>query len=113
MSYDDTLVSPKYLLFLYVASRVGFSDSILNTKGTFHLKLLDSSTLSVKGVSFMNRPLGNRSVGFKVFVDEQVMQSLALNPIVTLAVDNKLKTDFKLKKQKQQQKIFSCLLQKL
>ncbi|WP_300599128.1 hypothetical protein [Niabella sp.] len=112
MSYDDTLVAPRYLLFLNAASRVKFSDSTLKTKGTFHLKLLDSSMISLDSVSFINRPLGFSSLGFKVYVNEKVVQALSLNPIVTLMVDDKLKTDFKLKEQKKQQKIAGCLLQR-
>jgi hypothetical protein len=111
ISMDDTLDSPHYLLFLNVASRVLFSDSALKTKGTFNLQLFDNSNLDIEGVSFINRPLGFSSLGFKVYVDEKVIQTLAANPVVTLMVDDRLKTDFKLKKQKQQQKIFKCLLQ--
>ncbi len=111
ISMDDTLEPPHYLLFLNVASRVLFSDSALKTKGTFNLKLSDNSSLYLKGVKFINRPLGFNSLGFKVYVDEKDIQTLAGNPIVTLMVDDRLKTDFKLKKQKQQQKIFNCLLQ--
>ena len=111
ISIDGKLESPHYLLFLNVASRVLFSDSALKTKGTFNLKLFDNSNLVLKGVSLINRPLGFNSLGFKIYVDEKVIQTLAANPVVTLMVDDRLKTDFKLKKQKQQQKIFNCLLQ--
>lgn len=111
ISMDDTLDSPHYLLFLNAASRVQFSDSMLKTKGIFKLNLSDNSNLDLEGVSFINKPLGFKSLGFKVYVDEKVIQTLATNPIVTLVADNKLKTEFKLKKQRQQQKIFSCLLQ--
>lgn len=111
ISMDDTLEPPHYLLFLNVASRVLFSDSALKTKGMFNLKLFDNSNLALEGVSFINRPLGVNSLGFKVYVDEKVIQILAANPVVTLMVDETLKTNFNLKKQKQQQKIFNCLLQ--
>lgn len=111
ISVDDTSDSPHYLLFLNAASRVKFSDSTLKTKGMFHLILSDSSILDLGGISFINRPLGFKSLGFRVYVDKEVIQALAVKPIATLVVDDKLKTEFKLKKQREQKKIFSCLLQ--
>lgn len=111
ISMDDASEAPHYLLFLNAASRVQFSDSALKTKGTFHLTLSDSSILKLEGVYFINRPLGFRSLGFKVYVDKEVIQTLAIKPIATLVVDGKLKTEFKLKKQREQKKIYSCLLQ--
>lgn len=111
ISIDDTTEPPHYLLFLNAASRVQFSDSTLTTKGRLHLTLSDSSILDLEEVSFINRPLGFKSLGFRVYVDEKVIKALAAKPIAILVVDDKLKTEFKLKKQKEQKKIFSCLLQ--
>lgn len=111
ISMDDTTQPPHYLLFLNAASRVQFSDSTLKTKGRLHLTLSDSSILDLENVSFINRPLGFKSLGLRVYVDEKVMKVLAVKPIAILVVDDKLKTEFKLKKQKEQKKIFSCLLQ--
>jgi|GEM_PF-1564498 len=111
LNYADTSISPKYLLFLNAASRVQFTDSILNTTGTLQLKLLDGSAINVEGVSFINNPLGFCcTLGFKANVSEDVVQALAANPIVTLGVMNMLSTNFEPKKQKEQQRIYSCLL---
>jgi hypothetical protein len=111
MNYADTSILPKYLLFLNAASRVQFSDSVLNTTGTFQLRLLDGSFMELEGVSFTNNPLGFCcTLGFKVYVNEDVMQALALNPIISLGVSDMLSTNFEPKKQKEQQKIYTCLL---
>ena len=109
ISYEDTTDSPKYILFLNI-SKVKSSSNTLKSIGMFHLKFPDSSIISLEGVSFFNRPLGRHSVGFKVYINEEVVHSLAINPIVTLLLDDKLKTDFKPKAQIQLQKICVCLL---
>lgn len=111
ISMYDTLEPPHYLLFLNVPSRARFSDSTLRTKGTFNLELFNNSILHIDGVSFINRPSGLKSIAFKVYVNEEVIRALAENPIVAIVADDKLKTEFKLKRQKEQQRIFSCLLQ--
>ena len=111
LNYADTSISSKYLLFLNAASRVQFTDSVLNTTGTFQLKLLDGSAINVEGVSFINNPLGFCcTLGFKAYVNEDVVQALRANPIVTLEVMNMLSTNFEPKKQREQQRICSCLL---
>jgi hypothetical protein len=111
INYLDTSISPKYLLFLNAASRVLFSDSVLAMVGTFQLKLLDGSTLNLEGVSFINNPLGFCcTLGFKTYMNEDVVQALAVNPIVTLGVSHMLSTNFAPKKLKEQQRIYNCLL---
>lgn len=105
-------VSPEYTLSLTAASRVILSDSMLQTKATFDLLLLDSSTLRVTDVSLFNNPIGGCcSLGFQAKLQEEDVKRLAKSPIVTLTVDEiMLTTTFAPKKQKQQQTICECLL---
>jgi len=112
INHADKSIKSNYTISLNAASRVLLSDSILNTKGTFELLLLDSSTVTVKNVTYMNNPMGQCcSLGFQSEVEEDQIKLLANSPIVTLKViEIMLTTSFAPKKQKQQQTICGCLL---
>lgn len=111
MSYVDDSSFPRYFLTINAASKVLLSDSILKTKGTLELKLLDNSSIIVDSVTYINNPMGYCcSLGFQCEVDEKVIQVLSKNPIQTLTVRNILSTTFLPRKQKEQQLIYNCLL---
>jgi hypothetical protein len=114
INHADKSIVPKYTISLVAASRALFSDSILNTKGTFELFLLDNSNVTVKNVSYMNNPIGQCcSMGFQAEIEEDQIKLLAKSPIVTLKVNEiMLTTLFAPKKQKRQQIICDCLLNK-
>ena len=114
INYVDKSIGPEYTISLITASRVLLSDSVLTTKGTFDLLLSDSSSLTVKGVTYTNNPLGQCcSLGFHAVIEESQVKLLTNNPIVTLKVNEVgLTTSFAPKKQKQQVTICDCLLNK-
>ena len=111
VSSSDTIGYPKYILTLHAATKVLLSDSLLKTKGTFDLKLLDNSNLTIDSVTFLNNPLGYCcSLGFQCEVDEEVIKIISRNPIVTITVKDILSSSFVPKKQEEQQTICTCLL---
>lgn len=114
INYTDNSVPSIYTIDFVAASRVLLSDSLLNTKGTFELLLQDNSTLIIENVTYINNPLGQyRSLGFNSEVTEEQIKIIAQNPIVTFRVKEiELTTDFAPKRQKEQQTICNCLLNK-
>jgi len=109
----DTTTLPKFTLYLNAASRFVLPDSMLNTVGTIELQLLDNTTIICDSVIFFNNPLGFCcSIGFKTYLKEAQIRLIAENPIVTLTVIDILKTSFSNRRQKEQQKIINCLLQR-
>jgi len=113
MNIKDTAITPLYRLFLNAASKVLLSDSILNTLGTIELKLEDNSRIILKSVKYQNNPLGVCcTLGFWVYVPEETIRILSINPIVTITVNDILSTSFTDKRQKEQIKIYNCLLNK-
>jgi hypothetical protein len=109
----DTTTLPKFILFLNAASRFVLSDSMLKTVGTIELQLLDNTTVICDSVIFFNNPLGFCcTIGFKTYLKEEQIRLIAANPIVTLTVIDMLKTSFSNRRQKEQQKIINCLLQR-
>lgn len=111
MSSKKDAIAPKYFLSLVAASKVLLKDSLLKTKGTIELKLTDNSITMLDNVTYLNNPMGlNGSLGFQCEVSEEVIQTLSQNPIVLFTVKGILKTFFVPKKQKEQQKIYTCLL---
>lgn len=114
VTYTDKTVAPRYSLYLHAASKAVLPDSLLHNTGTFTLTLLDKSTLTLKDVTYQNNPMGPCcSLGFKAPVSEETIFALALNPIVSLSVNElSLSTSFVPLKQKNQQDLFSCLLLK-
>jgi hypothetical protein len=111
MSSENDSAAPTYFLSLVAASRVLLTDSMLKTKGTIVLKLTDNSLTTIDNVTYMNDPMGLKgSLGFQCEVREDVIQTLSQNPIVLFTVEGILKTFFVPKKQKEQQKIYTCLL---
>jgi len=111
MSSINDSIAPTYLLSLIAASRVRLTDSMLKTKGTVLLKLTDNSLTTIDNVTYLNDPIGlNGSLGFQCEVSEDVIRTLSQNPIVLFTVVDILKTFFVPKKQKEQQKIYTCLL---
>ena len=77
------------------------------------VKLRDSSSIKYENVSFLNNPLGNccTTIGCKVYLKKKQMEVLANNPIVSIVCLG-LTTTFSSKKQKDQQKIVACLIDK-
>lgn len=111
VNITDTTIAPKYVIFLHAASSWLFTDSILNTQGTFELQLLDQSTMIIDSVKYSNNPWGLiPSLGFLASLTENQIRMLSQNPIVTLTVKGILKTGFSDRKIRKQQRIFSCLL---
>ena len=111
MNYKDTTVSPKYRLFFNAASRVVFSDSTLKTLGTMNLKLTDNTSIVLDSVEYQNNALGYCcTLGFWVYISEENIKKLSENPIVTITVKDILSSSFNPKRQKEQQKIYKCLL---
>ena len=86
------------------------SDSLLNSKGIFELFLLSGKQITIENATCENDPMGfGASVGFTVKTNEALILELMNDPIVKLRVFNILETEFALKKQKKQQRIFTCL----
>lgn len=112
INYTDSIITAPYLFFLNAATRVLFNDSILNTFGTFELKLTDGSTIEIDSVRFQNNPLGFCcTLGFQAnSITEEIIIRLSQTPIETIKVKGILTTSFSPKKQKEQQTIFTCLL---
>lgn len=108
----DNTTSPIYSITLVAASRVLLSDSMLNTKGSFELLLLDSTTVIVKNVTYLKNALGHSSaLGFQAEIEKDKIEHLAKSPIVMLKVPElPLATSFAPPKQKKQQTICNCLL---
>ncbi len=105
--------SLNYFLFLHAASRVILSDSLINSKGTFELFLLNGEKIEIENAECQNEPLGlGASIGFTVKTTEEIMQKLIENPIQKIKVFGILETEFAPNKQKQQQKILICLRKK-
>ena len=110
---NDTTIKPKYILYLNAASRVLLTDSMLKTKGTMTLKLLDNSTVTYENVSYFNNPLFVCcSIGFQVYITEEQLKTMVSNPIVSITVLNSLTTSFNGRRQKEQMKIINCLLKR-
>ncbi len=111
MNFVNESDAPRYFLTLNAASKVLLSDSTLKTKGTVELLLLDNSLIVVDNVTYLNNPMGYCcSLGFQCEVSETIIKTLSQNPIVTLTVKGILSTSFAPRKQKEQQKIYNCLL---
>jgi hypothetical protein len=105
--------SLNYKLFLNAASRVMLSDSLINSKGTFQLFLVNGEEIEIKNAKCLNDPLGfGASIGLLVNTSEEIMKKLIDNPIQKIKVFGILETEFEQKKQKQkqQQKIMTCLI---
>ena len=112
LNYADATIEPKYSMSLVAASRVLLTDSLLQTKGHFKLKLSNNIEMLIDNVEYMNNPLGFQSaLGFQASMTEEQIMTLSTNPIITLIVPEiHLTTDFSSKKQKEQQRIYSCLI---
>jgi hypothetical protein len=111
MNYKDTTVLAKYRLFFNAASRVVFSESTLKTLGTMYLNLTDNTTIVLDSVDYQNNVLGYCcTLGFWVSISEENIKKLSENPIVTILVKDILSSSFNPKRQKEQQKIYKCLL---
>ena len=112
LNYADTIIEAKYFLSLVAASRVLLTDSMLQTKGKINLKLRDNTEMLIDNVKYMNNPLGFQgALGFQATITEEQVKTLSTNPIITLIVPEiHLTTDFSSKKQKEQQKIYTCLI---
>lgn len=111
MNYKDTTVLPKYSLFFNAASKVVFSDSTLKTLGTMNLILTDNTIIVLDSVEYQNNALGYCcSLGFWVYLSEENVRRLSENPIATIIVKDILFSSFNPRRQKEQQKIYNCLL---
>jgi len=102
--------SLNYRLFLNAASRVMLSDSLLNSKGTFELFLTSGERIVIDNAECENDPLGfGASIGFTVMATEETLMQIIEHPIQKVKVFGILETEFSPRKQKQQQKIMTCL----
>lgn len=102
--------SLNYKLFLNAASRVMLSDSLINSKGTFELYLTNGDRIVIENAKCENDPLGfGASVGFTVITTEETLMQIIEHPIQKVKVFGILETEFSPRKQKQQQKIMTCL----
>jgi hypothetical protein len=112
LNRTDNSLRPIYTIDFVAASRILLTDSLLDTKGTYEFLLQDNSILTIGDVTYKNNPLGYCcALGFNAEVTEEQIRKIAQNPIVTLKVKEiKLTTDFAPKKQKEQQTICNCLL---
>lgn len=100
----------KYRLFLNAASRVMLSDSLINSKGTFELYLTNGDKIIIENAECENDPLGlGASIGFTVMTTEETILQIIEYPIQKIKVFGILETEFSTRKQKQQQKILTCL----
>jgi hypothetical protein len=109
---NDKTKPPIYSLEFVAASRALLTDSLLNTKGTVELVLLDSSVITVDNVTFRNNPLGYCcALGFHAVIEEAKVRAIQQSPIVTLKImEINLTTTFTEKKGKVLQTISGCLL---
>jgi len=110
-NYNDSTVAPEYLLVLNAASDVVLSDSMLKSKGTFELLFRDSSKVSIENATCFNNqmPFGFCNT-FSATITKEQLEIISKNPILSLNAFGILATSFKEKKQKEQQKIATCLL---
>ena len=103
--------SLNYTLFLNAASRVMLSDSILKSKGTFELSLKSGEKITIENANCENDPLGfGASIGFTVKTRKEILESVIDDPIQKIKVFGILETEFSLKKQKELQRILTCLI---
>lgn len=103
--------SLNYSISLIAASRVMLADSLLQTKGKFELHLTNGRTIVWENATCFNDPLGmGNSVGFNVEIAEDQIREILNQSITKIKVFGILETEFSTKKQKQQQKIVSCLI---
>jgi|NGEPerStandDraft_6_1074524.scaffolds.fasta_scaffold38463_2 hypothetical protein len=111
ISYSNDSTIPRYFITVNAASKILFTDSILKTKGTIELKLLNDTVTYIENVTYLNNPLGYCcSLGFQAEVKENLIKTLSQNPIVNLIAKDILSTTFLPKRQKEQQTICKCLL---
>ena len=112
MNYRDTTETHKYRMFYNVASKVQFSDSLLNTRGTIELKLTNDSTIVIDSVEYQNSPLGfGPTLGFWFNVSEETIRILERYPIESISVKDVLMPSYFTKKRKKEQvRIIRCLL---
>jgi len=112
MYYRDTTESNKYRMLYNVASKVQFSDSLLNTLGTVELKLINGLTIIIDSVKYQNSLLGfGPTLGFWFNVSEETIRTLSNNPIESISIKDLLApSHFTKKRIKEQTKIFKCLL---
>lgn len=108
----DKSKAPAYSLELMAASKVIFTDSMLNTKGTFELILRDNSVLTIYDVTYKNNPLGYCcAVEFAANIGEDIVRKVSNSPIVTIRIiEAPLSTSFTEKRQREMQAICGCLL---
>jgi hypothetical protein len=112
INHADKQAAAEYTILFVAASKVLLADSMLNTKGTIELTLLDNSIMKISKVTYTNNPIGQCcALGFHTIIEEDQIKILANNPIVTFKINEvQLTTSFAPKKQKQIQAICACLL---
>ena len=102
-----------FTLLLYGASRIVVPDSLLLATGDFVLSFLDKTTEVLIANWFNENVAGvGNTIGFHAEVKEAIVQKISKAPIVKIGTFGVLETEFSRRKQKQQQKIASCLLSK-
>jgi hypothetical protein len=108
--FQNKLVPPKF--HFYLSSNFKLSDTIPINTGKIKFQLQDSSIITYDSIVFHNvqKPYG-RTLGFEMYPTENQMRVFVNNPVVSITVFDNLKTTFKIKQQRKQQKIVYCLLQ--
>ena len=100
-----------YFLFLNAASKIILSDSLLNSKGTFELFMINGQKIIIENAECKNNPLGfGTSIGFTVITTEAVIKPLITYPIQKIKVFGILETEFSASAQKEQQEIMNILI---
>ena len=114
MDGNDKTKTYEYRFLYHVPSDFLLTDSMLNTYGTIELMLIDKTPIIIDSVEYQNNPLGfGPTVGFWFYVSEETINTLSSNPIEYISVINILApSSFTRKRQKEQMRIYSCLLKR-
>ncbi|NVO20705.1 MAG: hypothetical protein HXX13_13470 [Bacteroidetes bacterium] len=112
INYKDTADLPKYRFLYHAATDFQLTDSMLNSNGTIELILANDSKIIVDSVKYENSPLkACCSIGFWFFLPEETIKTLSVYPIKSITANGIIRTSFfNSRKQREQQKIFNCLI---
>lgn len=110
-NFKDSTITPWFILLLNAASRIVLPDSIVNSKRTIELTLSDSSKLYIENAKCFNSkmPFG-LCIGLSANLTNEQLEIISKTPIITFTTLNIIKTSFKEKQQREQQRIAKCLL---
>jgi len=100
-----------YYLSLDATSRTMFSNSLTNNKGKIELFLKDKSKIVLENAKCLYNPVASGfSVTFGAVITKEQLEIILSNPIASFSALGMIKTSFTEKKQREQQIIISCLL---